>query len=559
MKKSIFLIVTGLLLICFSCKNETTKEKTLKKVEVRQWKPEDLRAIAGNRAKRGLISKSDAATPGYVLFSPYTGTKTFLMDKDGRVVHQWVGELSATLNGYLLENGHLIRMERDVDFPTFAAGGQAGRLREYDWGGNMVWDFEYANEKELLHHDLEVLPNGNILAISFELITPEEAEAAGKDPKTIAKAGIWPDKIVEIKPTKPFGGEIVWEWRMWDHLIQDFDDSKPNFGVIAEHPERININLKNDLDFPPFTPEEVQHMKEVGIFTTNFTADNIASDIMHSNAIVYSPELDQIAISVKHFGEVYIIDHSTTTEEAKGSTGGRWGRGGDLLYRWGNPANYDRGTEADRTLFNQHDLKWIPEGYPGANNFILFNNDIADPNNKMPSVLGAMAATKSADPEVSIADIGNYSAVLEFALPVKESGIYEIPENEAIGPLEMVWEYTSPDKYTFYSPIMSCAQRLKNGNTLITQGINGRIFEVTPEKEIVWEYWNPYKFDYKLPDGTNPQPGGSITAYGLFRSTQYDADYAAFEGRDLKPIDPQPEPFIFKMPPPPPVEKDSIQ
>lgn len=551
----LFLILLG---FTFSCKTDDSKQETVQTEEIRQWKPEDLRTIAGNRAKRGLISKTELATPGYVLFSPYTGTKTFLMDKDGNIVHEWTGELSATLNGYLLENGHLIRMERDVDFPVFAAGGLGGRLREYDWDGNLVWDFEYANDKVVMHHDLEVLPNGNILAISFESISVEEAIAAGKDPKTIAKAGIWPDKIIEIKPTKPFGGEIVWEWRMWDHLIQDFDASKTNYGVISEHPERIDVNIKNDVDFPPFTPEEVEHLKEIGVFSTNFTADNLASDISHANSVAYNPELDQIAISIKHFGEVFIIDHSTTIEEAKGSTGGKWGKGGDLLYRWGNPTNYGRGTEADRKLFNQHDLKWIRSDYPGGNNFLVFNNDIADPNNTMPSPLGAMMSKQSPDPEVSIAEIGNYSAVFEFTLPMKSPGTYDFVADGTFGPSEMTWEYISPDKYTFYSPIMSCAQRLKNGNTLITQGINGRIFEVTPDKKIVWEYWNPYKYDYKLPDGSPAQPGGPVTLYGLFRSLQYDKNYPAFVGKNLKPISPQPEPFIFKMPPPP-VVNDSNQ
>jgi hypothetical protein len=558
MKIRFILLIFVLLGLTISCKTDKSNEDVSEAVEVRQWKPEDLRTIAGNRAKRGLISKSEIATEGYVLFSPYTGTTTFLMDKNGMVVHEWKGELSATLNGYLLENGHLIRMERDVDFPVFAAGGLGGRLREYDWDGNLVWDFEYANEKEVMHHDLEVLPNGNILAIAYELITPEQALAAGKDPNTISKAGIWPDKIIEIKPIKPFGGEIVWEWHMWDHLIQDFDASKSNYGVISEHPERIDVNIKNDFDFPPLPPEDVQHMKDAGILTANFTSDNLTSDISHANAVVYNPELDQIAISIKHFGEVYIIDHSTTTEEAKGNTGGKWGRGGDLLYRWGNPANYGRGTEADRKLFNQHDLKWIRADYPGGNNFLVFNNDIPDPDNKMPSPLGAMMATRSADPEVSIADIGNYSTINEFSLPINEKGGYIIPDDVAIGSSEMAWEYMAPDKYSFYSPIMSCAQRLKNGNTLITQGINGRIFEVTPEKEIVWEYWNPYKFDYELPDGSPAQPGGSVTLYGLFRASQYDTNFPAFAGKDLKPISPQPEPFIFKMPPPPPTN-DSIQ
>jgi Arylsulfotransferase (ASST) len=554
MKIRIFLTILALTCFTISCKKETPKPK-VEEVAIRQWKPGDMRAIAGNRAKRGLITNTEMASQGYVLFSPYTGTKTFLMNREGKIVHEWDGELSATLNGYLLENGHLIRMERDINFPTFAAGGAAGRLREYDWDGNMVWDFEYANEKELIHHDLEVLPNGNILAISYELKTPEEAVATGKDPSTIAKAGIWPDKIIEIKPTKPFGGDIVWEWHMWDHLIQDFDATKPNYGVVSEHPERINVNIKNDVDFPPTSPEDIEHLKQAGILTANFSSDNIASDITHTNAVSYNVELDQISISIKHFGEVYVIDHSTTTEEAKGSTGGKWGHGGDLLYRWGNPENYGRGTAKDRKLFNQHDLKWTPNSLPGGGNFIVFNNDIADPNNKLPSPLGAMMATKSADPEVSIADIGNYSAVYEIAMPVNKDGSYVIPKDSAIGPKDLIWEYVSPDKYSFYSPIMSNAQRLKNGNTLITQGINGRIFEVTPKKEIVWEYWNPFKFDYKLPDGSPAQPGGSITAYGLFRSTNYDLDYPAFEGKELKPISPQPEPFLFKMPLSPPTKE----
>lgn len=546
------LILSAFVITLFSCKNETPPKEDQAAIEVRQWKPEDLRAIAGNRLERGLIKKTDQATPGYTLFSPYNGTVTYLIDNDGNIVHSWNGELSATLNGYLLENGHLIRMERDVDFPTFAAGGAAGRIREYDWDGNLVWDFEYANKKELIHHDLDVLPNGNILAVSFELITPDEALLAGKDPDKIPKAGIWPDKIIEIQPIKPFGGKIVWEWHIWDHLIQDFDSTKPNYGVIADNPRRINVNLKNDLDFPPFSQEQIDEMKMHGILTSNFTVDNLASDISHTNAVSYNQELDQIAISIKHFGEVFIIDHSTTTEEAKGSTGGSWGHGGDLLYRWGNPENYGRGTQKDRWLFNQHEIKWVPQGYPGAGNLTMFNNDIINPNNKMPSVLGAMAQTGSADPEVSIADIGNYSAVYEITLPTSEEGVYIIPESGKIGPNTTSWLYTAPDKLSLYSPIMSSVQRLKNGNTRITSGIDGRILEVTPKGDIVWEYRNQYKYDYKLPDGSVAQPGGPLTQFGLNRSLHYELDFNGFKGKDLKPIVPQPDPFVFKMPPPPP-------
>ena len=172
MKNLILTILALILLTTYSCKTDTSQNEEVQTEEIRQWKAEDLRTIAGNRLKRGLISKTEKATPGYTLFSPYNGTVTFLMDNDGNIVHSWTGELSAALSGYLLEDGHLIRVERDVDFPTFAAGGAAGRIREYDWDGNLVWDFEYANERELIHHDLEVLPNGNVLAISFEFNNP---------------------------------------------------------------------------------------------------------------------------------------------------------------------------------------------------------------------------------------------------------------------------------------------------------------------------------------------------------------------------------------------------
>ena len=60
-------------------------------------------------------------------------------------------------------------------------------------------------------------------------------------------------------------------------------------------------------------------------------------DWLHTNGIDYNAEYDLIVLSVPRMNELWVIDHSTTTEEALGSTGGRWGKGGDLLWRWGNP------------------------------------------------------------------------------------------------------------------------------------------------------------------------------------------------------------------------------
>ncbi len=555
MKINAYVAVASVMCLVYSCKTETSKDTIAENTEIRQWKPEDTRSITGVTAKRGLIKKTDGATPGYVLFQPAQSTKTYLMAMDGSIVHQWNGELNS-MNAYLLENSHLVRLERDVDFPTFAAGGQAGRIREYDWDGNVLWDFEFADEDELIHHDIEVMPNGNILAISYEAKSPEETIAAGRDPKFIPKAGIWPDKIIEIKPAKPQGGEIVWQWRMWDHLIQDIDSTKNNYGVIAENPRKLNINVHGE-ESPPMTEEQLEGMKKIGFATSNATVDNRGSDITHTNAISYNAALDQIAISVPGYNEIMIIDHSTSTEEASGNSGGKWGHGGDLLYRWGNPESYGRGTKEEQMLYGQHDIKWIPEGYPGAGNLMVFNNDIINPDNKLPSMWAAFGSAKSPDPQVSISDVGNYSAVYEITPPVNEDGSYAIPEEGPMGPEEPTWTYMAPDKYSFYSAFISGAHRMKNGNTFITSGAKGRFMEVTPNNRIVWEYWNPYNDHYTLPDGSAAQPGGPFL-FGQFRGTHFDTDYPAFSGRELKPINPQPEPFVFKMPPPP-AETDSIQ
>ena len=559
MKIRITLFFTALLFISFSCKNDNSKEQIVEKPEIRKWKPEDTRSLNGLMVKRGLIKNIKGATPGYILFEPTASTFTYLMDKEGKIVHSWKSEFNSMLS-YLLPNGNLMRLERSTNTPTFAAGGMAGIIREYDWDGNLLWDFELANENELLHHDIEILPNGNILAISYEAITQEEAIAAGRDPKNVTVSGLWADKIIEIKPNKPSGGEIVWEWNTWDHLIQDFDASKENYGKVNENPGKIDINIAGSKDHPEImSAEQIEGMKKQGGLPANVNVDNQHAELTHANAISYNLNLDQIVVSFKYFNEIYIIDHSTTTDEANGTTGGKWGQGGNLLYRWGDSKNYRRGAADSRILNMQHDVKFIPEGYPGAGELMVFNNDIENPENKLSSIGEAFSKLKSPEVAIPVGDFGNYSAVHQFKPPVSNKGTYIIPKEGPIGPAESSWTYIAPDKYSFYSPFVSGAQRLKNGNTLITTGVSGRMFEVTPNKEIVWEYWNPYNDHYTLPDGSPAQPLGPFL-YALFRSTHYDLDYSAFSGKDLKPILSQPEPFVFKMPPPPPPkENNSLQ
>ena len=282
----------------------------------------DADADADADGPRGLRLTTPEASPGYVLHNPNLSDTAYLIDLEGRVVHTWQSDYGPGGGSYLLENGHLLRAANIADAPVFSGGGAAGRIQEFTWDGEVVWDFTFATEDHRLHHDMAVLPNGNVLGIAWEHKSAAEATAAGRRPELIPEAGLWPDMIVEFEPQRPDGGRLVWTWHMWDHVIQNHDPDLGDFGAPADHPELIDIN--GDYDTSEAPPE------------------NPSSDFMHTNAVAYNAELDQIVLSVPRFNEVWVIDHSTTTAEAAGHTGGRWGRGGDLLYRWGNPRSRAR-------------------------------------------------------------------------------------------------------------------------------------------------------------------------------------------------------------------------
>ena len=471
-------------------------------------------ADAAEEIPRGLRVRKSGVAPGYVLFAPLLSGTTYLIDEDGQVVHSWESEYAPSVAVYFLENGNLMRTAREPVVETFKGGGQGGRIQEFTWDGELIWEFVYASADYLLHHDIEILPNGNILAVSWEKKTVEQARRAGRRPELLPEKGLWPDKIIEIEPTRPEGGRVVWEWHMWDHLIQDYDAQAENYGDPAERPWRINSN--GDGKLQEIDPAELEQLKALGYVPDDADAEDLSSDLLHINAVAYNAELDQIVVSTPHFNEVWVIDHSATTEQAAGSSGGRGGRGGDLLYRWGNPKTYDRGAETDQKLFAQHDVRWVRDGLPGAGHLTVFNNGLEGPE-------------------------GNYSAVLEIVTPLTSEGRYELPESEAFGPSEPVWSYTAPDKVSFSSGFISGAERLANGNTLICSGAQGRFFEVAPGGEIVWEYWTLYSGNVKTPDGSPPHPVGENT-YAVFRAAKLPPDHPGLAGRDLKPLDPQPAP-----------------
>src|SRR5438105_6400721 len=326
--------------------------------------------------KLGLLLNEAKAWQGYTLFAPLSSSKTYLIDMQGKVVRTWQSDCSPARCATLLENGHLLRPGAlGQDATVFGGGpGVGGRVQEFTWEGELIWDFRFANRTQLPHHDITRLPNGNILMIVWDKKTAREALAAGRRPEMVGDSHLLPDSLIEIKPTGKTTGQVVWEWHLWDHLVQDFDQTKANYGKVAEHPELVNINYGEDALAPIMaTKAGADKLKSIGYVGANTTAGRtprVNPDWTHFNGVNYNSELDQIVVSVHSFSELWILDHSTSTSQAAGHTGGRSGKGGDLLYRWGNPRAYRAGTKKKQRLFAQHNAQWIPQGLPGAGHLL---------------------------------------------------------------------------------------------------------------------------------------------------------------------------------------------
>lgn len=406
LNKSYFYFL-GLLYLCLSCSNDTND-----KVDIDEPK---LEIIEGTLGKVECFYRSKVSD-NYILVNNAQTNQAFLMDKNAELIHDF------PLNGkrigndvFLMDNGKILANLEAAD-PKIEIGGFGGVLQILTADGTVEWNFEYSSDDYIMHHEAEMLPNGNVIVQVWERKTTEEAQNAG----SVLEVDVFPDAIIEINPAT---NQIVWEWHAWDHLIQDEDDSKENYGVIADSPQKINLN---------------HVLGQEG-------------DIMHANGITYDAINDVIFLSANFYSEVWVIDHSTTTAQAATNTGGNYNKGGDLIYRFGNPLAYNN-PNGERLFYNNH----FPNLLKGseAGNILVFSNG---------------------------QDMGQ-STVYELKLPAT----YSLLANQDNEP-EVVWSFTDPD---LYSAKVSGAVRLPNGNTMITEGDYG-IWEVTTEGEVVWKYSNP--------------------------------------------------------------------
>lgn len=433
-KISLAVICSALLLSCSNNDNSITPDESGEETPEQGETPTEetpteetpqennKEVVEGDLGTATYFSKA-LAEDHYILVNDAMSNRVYLMDKNGDLVYEWpLGDRKIGNDVVLLEDGTLLAALQ-AEGPDILFGGFGGKIQIIDKEGNALWDFTYSNSNHRLHHDVELLPNGNVLGIAWEKMTQEESLANGSKHNT----DLYPESILEINPTTD---EIVWEWHAKDHLIQDFDDTKLNFGEVAANPQLIDLNYVN--------------------------AEN--GNIMHINGLGYDAINDLIFLSVNFYSEVWILDHSTTTEVAASHSGGNFGRGGDLVYRFGNPSAYGD-DDSERMFVNNHYPNLFEPG-----KMLIFTNG---------------------------GDLGQ-STVHELALP-------DALDQKSVPNLtnpEILWSFTDTE---LYSPKVSGAVRLPNGNTLITEGDYG-IWEVTTEGEVVWKFsgdgffWRSYHY-----------------------------------------------------------------
>lgn len=438
----------------------------------------------------GVISHAglDRVQEGYNLFYPHNQPNVYLLDNCGRTVHLWEDQTGFVPGNtaYILPDGNLVKTKRAVSSgpnnPIWA-GGAGETIELLSWDNELLASFTLNDDSLRLHHDVSVLPNGNVLAIAWEAFDYAESVAAGRDTALLPDSVVWAEAILEIDL---LADTIVWRWRAWDHLVQDYDINAENFADVDDNPGRIDLN---------------------------YVIQGGTADWLHFNAIDYNEELDQIILSVPHFDEIWIIDHSTTTAEAATDRGGRSDRGGELLYRWGNPRAFRSGVAADQRLYFQHDIAWI-DNFLSAEDSPYFGQ-LSVFNNRTP---GMRSTANVIDPGFDTAT-WSYPIINGRFLPDTFSLTLDHPTNPEF----------------MFSGGLSGVQPLANGNWLITAGRPGYSFELDPTgSAIVWQFRNPILGGQRQIQGTDIS-GANNTLF--FRLPRYPLDFPAFEGRDLSPGD----------------------
>ena len=540
----------------------------------------------------------EKAYKGYTLFTPLTGISgamyTFLIDMNGEVVHTWkFDDAKYTPNYYaiLLENGHLLRALRPWYTPegipspsrrALAYYPTGSIFQEVNWDGEIVWEGRHPGHKDVTsvefqdltglsdaqmqdpaivastlkgieskkgigndlarkfnyteHHDMlkiwnKKLQKYTLMFIANKNVSPDDVNNCGfigKPDDNSFPDSVSVDVIAEIDMET---GELLWEWWLWDHIIQNTDPAKPNY-----------VQSIADASYDGNIEEAFYHRIDVNL-QSNLNQKSPGKDWAHLNSFDYRADLDLIVLNSRQFGETYIIDHSTTTEEARGDAG-------DILWRFGCPSNYASSRQlgddakvefpnlfdAEYTqLWGAHDAHWIGEGLPGEGHILIYNNG-----------QGRVGPSYSDVFEINPFDEnGNFVRELDAGYGTTS---YASGSNSGGGTMSqttrrnsnlIVWGFTG-GQFAMYAQVVSGAQRFPNGNTLICACASGHVFEVTKDGEVVWEYLLPLFGGYYTTNAGIDADGEAVTGAAspskIFRAYRFTADFPGLKGRNLVPM-----------------------
>lgn len=390
--------------------------------------------------------------PGYTVFGTEDVDEgTVLINMNGDVVHQWKDICQAEHPPKLLKGGYLAGTKRpapekkgrvwDDEFST--------DLVVVDWDGKVVRNIPKAG----MHHDYQFEGNGpgyhapgtpvdkfdgKILILSHKFVKNDK----------ISDKELYDDYIVEVDKN----GKIIWEWLASDH----FDEMN-------------------------FDEEAKKTMRKYPTYSMTRTPGKKGGDWIHVNSASYLGEnhwWDEDKEKYKMFrpGNVIISNRQTNTSCIIDKETGKivWQIGPhyykDTIWEF-NGKKYKKAYKRLKQIIGQHHTHMIPKGLPGAGNIMIYDN-------------GGYGGYGPRNPG---AHLGWSDARRDY------SRVVEIDPRT----LKIRWQHSAKElkmrnKYQFYSDYVSSAQRLPNGNTLITNGAIGQLQEVTKDHEIVWEYISPY-------------------------------------------------------------------
>jgi hypothetical protein len=378
------------------------------------------------------LYKPDKAYSGYTIFS-VDNIGAFLIDMHGNVVRQWqnIGPVDHPVK--MMPGGHIMG---STGSPGRIIGHEhSADLAIVDWDDKIVWSYPKAG----MHHDFQ--REGN----------PVGYYVPGLEPKMPnGKTLILSNKIVKNRriSDKPLlddiinivdeQGKIIWQWLASNH-IEEMGFSIEARNTMYRHPNYVQSRT------PGLVGGDWIHINSASWLGPNKWYDQ-GDERFHPDNIIYNG---------RQTNTTGIIDHKT----------------GKIVWHLGPDFESTKELREIGCTVGLHHAHMVPKGLPGEGNILIFDN-------------GGFSGYGAPNP-TSPYGINNarrdYSRIVE------------------IDPLTMkvVWEYDANkggyrDLAKFYSDYVSSSQRLPNGNTLITEGAYGRLFEVTPEGETVWEYISPY-------------------------------------------------------------------